>query len=392
MPGRKEKNFALRHSRTLQISTLYIDRHIIDSPLVESIRARIKAPAVVVEDASQVYSIVSRSDDPVQKGKEILFLTRNKGAFIKDCPGTSHYTCCGYKILHIGTFCFMDCSYCVLQSYFHPPLLQFFVNHDELLSSLHSLFKENKINRIGTGEFTDSLIWELCTDISSMLVSRFAGQSSSILELKTKTTAIHNLKNLTHNRKTIVSWSLNTERIIRSEERKTASLTARLTAAAQCESWGYPLSFHFDPIILYKGCEQEYKNVLQKLFRAVSAENIAWISLGTFRFMPSLKTIAAQRFKNSKIVYGEFIHGLDGKMRYFKPLRLNFYKKMVSWIKELGPEVLVYFCMEDEEIWEKAVGFVPSERGGLSSMLDESAIYHCGLKKVGETGSAEVKS
>ncbi|MBL0731710.1 MAG: DNA photolyase [Desulfosarcina sp.] len=375
----------------MQISTLYIDLHVADSPLVESIRSRIKAPAVVVEDSSRVYDVLSRSDDPVQKGKEILFLTRNRGAFIKDCPGTSYYTCCGYKILHIGTFCTMDCSYCVLQSYFHPPLLQFFVNHDELLASLDSLFAENRINRIGTGEFTDSLIWELCTDLSSILVPKFAGQSSSILELKTKTTAIHNLKKLKHNRKTIISWSLNTERIIRTEERKTASLSARLSAAAQCELWGYPLSFHFDPVILYEGCEKEYKNVLQKLFASVSAENIVWISLGTFRFMPTLKAITAQRFRNSKIVYGEFIPGLDGKMRYFKPLRLEFYKKMVSWIKELGPDVLVYFCMEDEEIWEKAIGFVPSERGGLARMLDESAICHCGLKRMGETGPAGLK-
>ncbi|MCD6271552.1 MAG: DNA photolyase [Deltaproteobacteria bacterium] len=363
----------------MKISTLYIDRQVSDSPLVKSIRSRIKAPAVVVEDSSRVYDILSRSDDPVQKGKEILFLTRNKGAFIKDCPGTSYYTCCGYKILHIGTFCIMDCSYCVLQSYFHPPLLQFFVNHDELLASLDSLFEENRINRIGTGEFTDSLIWELCTDLSSILVPKFAGQSSSILELKTKTTAIHNLKKLKHNRKTIISWSLNTERIIHTEERKTASLSARLAAAAQCESWGYPISFHFDPVILYEGCEKEYKNVLQKLFAAVSVENIVWISLGTFRFMPDLKAIAAQRFRNSKIVYGEFIPGLDGKMRYFKPLRLEFYKKMVSWIKELGPDVLVYFCMEDDDVWEKAIGFLPSERGGLSRMLDESAVCHCGL-------------
>jgi len=366
----------------LQISTIYIDKQVADLPLVNTIRANMNAPSMVVEDASQVYNLLSRSNDPVQKGKEILFLTRNKGAFIKACPGTSHYTCCGYKILHIGTFCVMDCSYCVLQSYFHPPLLQFFVNHDEMLSSLDTLFLEKSINRIGTGEFTDSLIWEPWINLSSILVPKFAEQTSNILELKTKTTAIQNLEKLNHNRKTIISWSLNTERIIRTEEKRTASLSSRLAAAAQCESWGYPLSFHFDPVILYKGCEKEYKNVLQRLFSSVSAENIVWISLGTFRFMPALKSIVEQRFKKSKIVYGEFISGIDGKMRYFKPLRLEFYKKMVSWIKELAPGVLVYFCMEDEEVWEKAIGFVPPENDGLAHMLDESAVRHCGLECV----------
>ena len=33
-----------------------------------------------------------------------------------------------------------------------------------------------------------------------------------------------------------------------------------------------------------------------------------------------------------------------------------------------------------DEVWEKAAGFVPKERGGLAAMLDESAIRHCGLK------------
>ncbi|MCD6184429.1 MAG: DNA photolyase, partial [Deltaproteobacteria bacterium] len=139
----------------LQISKIYIDRQIANLPLVNTILTSINAPSLIVDDAAQVYDALSRSDDPVQKGKEILFLTRNKGTFIKACPGTSYYTCCGYKILHIGTFCVMDCSYCILQSYFHPPLLQFFVNHNEMLSSLDALFLENSINRIGTGEFTD---------------------------------------------------------------------------------------------------------------------------------------------------------------------------------------------------------------------------------------------
>jgi spore photoproduct lyase len=53
---------------------------------------------------------------------------------------------------------------------------------------------------------------------------------------------------------------------------------------------------------------------------------------------------------------------------------------MISWIKELAPQVLIYLCMEDEEVWQKSLGFIPNERGSLSTMLDESAMKHCGLK------------
>jgi len=323
--------------------------------------------------------LVSSSDNPVQKGKTILFLTRNKGAFIKPCPGTRSYTCCGYQILHMGTFCTMDCSYCILQTYFHPPLLQYFVNHDELLVELDRLFLKKTLTRIGTGEFTDSMIWDNWTDLSDLLVPKFSKQSRAVLELKTKTVNIKTLKALHHNQKTIVSWSLNTPRIIKNEERYTTSLSARLRAAAKCESWGYPLGFHFDPLVIYDGCEKEYASVVEQLFSHISSENIVWISLGTFRFVPALKPIIQRRFPNSKIIYGEFISGLDGKMRYFKPLRIDLYQKIVSYIRDHAPDVMIYLCMEDDEVWQKSLGFVPSDYGGLSKILDKSAAKHCGL-------------
>ncbi len=367
----------------MPILKLYIDQQVLHFPQVVSIRSRIpNVPVSVVNSSKEVYKSVSSSDDPVQKGKTILFLTRNKGAFIKPCPGTRSYTCCGYQILHMGTFCTMDCSYCILQTYFHPPILQYFVNHDELLRELDRLFLNKTLARIGTGEFTDSMIWDKWTDLSDLLVPKFSKQSRAVLELKTKTVDISTLKSLYHNHKTIVSWSLNTPRVIKNEEHHTTSLSARLRAAAKCESWGYPLGFHFDPLVIYDGCEEEYESVIEQLFSHVSSENIVWISLGTFRFIPALKPIIQKRFPNSKIIYGEFIAGLDGKMRYFKPLRINLYQKIVSFIRDYAPDVMIYLCMEDDEVWQKSLGFVPSDYGGLSKILDKSAATHCGLNMV----------
>ncbi|MBT7698315.1 MAG: DNA photolyase [Desulfobacterales bacterium] len=361
----------------MQISKLFIDKHVADFPDTLTIQENLQVPFEIIHDIRNLFDIVNASDDPVQKGKETLYLTRNKGAFLKDCPGTHHYTCCGYKILHIGSFCTMDCSYCILQEYFHPPVLQYFVNKEDLFSELDMVFKKKEISRIGTGEFTDSLIWEKMTNLTEELVNRFAAQDRAVLELKTKTVSIKGLKELDHNRKTIASWSLNTEKIINSEERNTTSLSARLKAAAKCESWGYPLAFHFDPIVIYEGCEEEYIKVIDSIFSHVSSKNIVWISLGTFRYIPTLKETIQKRFPDSKIVYGEFIKGIDGKKRYFKPIRLEIYKRIVSYIKEIAPEVLVYFCMEDDEVWKKTMGFCPEEKHSLSKMLDESAVKVC---------------
>jgi spore photoproduct lyase len=363
----------------MSITHLYVDPQIADLPAAAAFIERSGLEPELLSNPADAFGHIKSAPDPWHAGKQTLMLLPNKGSFLKECPGTREYLCCGYQILHIGSYCTMDCSYCILQCYFHPPVLQFFVNHADLMEELDQALAEPRIRRIGTGEFTDSLIWEKWSDLTPRLIEKFAGQSNSVLELKTKTTAIDQLQGIDHNRKTIISWSLNTPRIIRSQERGTASLKSRLAAAAKCHSWGYPLAFHFDPMVIYPGCEQEYHQVLELLFQRIPADAVVWISLGTFRFMPALKTVIEQRFADSGIIYGEFIPGLDGKMRYFKPLRTGLYASMVRWIGQLAPDTTSYLCMEDDPVWKKSYGFIPESKGGLSAMLDRCVEQHCGV-------------
>jgi len=363
----------------MAIAHVYVDAEVAQHPVASDFIRRLGVPAEILKDTSVLYDRIKAGGDPWGKGKQVLLLTRNRGAFLKACPGTREYTCCGYQILHIGSYCIMDCAYCILQSYFHPPILQYFVNHADLMIELDRAFRNPGVQRMGTGEFTDSLIWEGWSDLTTELISRFGRQRRAVLELKTKTTAIDHLQDLAHNKKTIMAWSLNTPAIIASQERGTASLKARLRAAARCQSWGYPLAFHFDPIVIYPGCENDYRQVLEDLFNTVCADGIVWISMGTFRFMPALKPIIEQRFPQSKMVYGEFVPGLDGKMRYFKPLRIQIYRTLAQWIASMAPNLRTYLCMEDEQVWTQSLGFGPQSKGGLPAMLDESARQHCEL-------------
>lgn len=365
----------------MKIETLFVETSCAQDPMVNTFSSALGLTPVVVDDNTKIFEQIKSADDPWCAGKQVLLLTRNHGPFIRQCPGTREYTCCDYSILNIGNYCTMDCAYCILQGYFHPPVLQYFINHDALFHEIDTLFSDGQKGlRIGTGEFTDSLIWENWSDLTPKLIERFSRQMRSVLELKTKTTAIARLNDLDHQRKTIVSWSVNTPEVIAGQERGTATLGARLRAAATCQSWGYPLAFHFDPMIIYPGCEAAYEKVVQSIFDHVSAQNIVWISMGTLRFMPALQPIIQRRFPESTMVYGEFIPGLDGKMRYFKPLRIKLYKHMVDVIKRLAPDVTVYLCMEDDAVWSQSFGFIPEEHGGLPAMLDSAARRCCNLQ------------
>ena len=113
---------------------------------------------------------------------------------------------------------------------------------------------------------------------------------------------------------------------------------------------------------------------MDRLFSAVEPGGIAWISLGTLRFMPSLKTVIQQRYPNTSILDEEFIPGLDGKLRYFRDLRVEMYAYLNELLLGIHKDLCVYLCMESDDVWREAFGFTPAERGGLSAMLDRRAL------------------
>jgi len=75
------------------------------------------------------------------------------------------------------------------------------------------------------------------------------------------------------------------------------------------------------------------------------------------------------RHPSSDLFCREFIRGLDGKMRYFKPIRIEMYRKMVAWIRNCSADVSIYLCMESGEVWEKALGFAPADAHDLNMRL-----------------------
>ncbi|MGA1875459.1 MAG: SPL family radical SAM protein [bacterium] len=338
------------------------------SPFVKTILSN--CPSIPIE-----YQEVRR-DSPCLAEKGNLVIIRHKGDFYKPCPGTLNYLCCQYKILHIGLNCPLACSYCILQSYLDHPAMVVHANTDEMLEELDRVLSRSPsdIFRIGTGELTDSLVLDPLTGLSKILVPYFAYQPMAFLELKTKTDNIHNLEGLDHRGKTIVAWSLNSERIVKQEELGAPSIKRRLQAARKCQDWGYSLAFHFDPIFFYPGWEREYRHTIEDLFSAVKPSQIAWISLGCFRFMPKLKSIISEAYPQSRIIYEEFIRGMDGKMRYLEPVREEMYTRMISWIREITPHCLIYLCMESPKIWRNCFGFSPADNRELQALLDRRCL------------------
>jgi spore photoproduct lyase len=311
-------------------------------------------------------------EDIEEMDKETLRLIHYQGEFLKSCPGTKRYICCGYQILNVGINCPMECSYCFLQSYINQPSLRIFSNIENNLKVVGEFIDNhpNRIFRIGTGEFTDSLALNYLTGWTDFLLPFFSKRKNCIIELKTKTSCIGDIIKTRKRERVVVAWSLNTFPIIDHEEEKTASLEERILAARQCQDEGCVVAFHFDPLIHYSGWDKDYEMVIQLLERHINPESVIWISIGSFRYMPQLKGSILRRFPHTHIFDDEFITGLDGKLRYFKPIRIDMYAKLSERLKKWYDNLGIYLCMESDDVWQQSFGWSPKNSSNLSHCLD----------------------
>ena len=343
------------------------------SPIFRNLRRALPdVPFTFVDHPQLSWSSFSSAEDPFGKGKRQLFLQRHRGDFLKKCPGSEGQVCCNYFVINFASNCPMECSYCYLQEYLaENPALKVFSNVDDLLGEADQLLSKHRrfFFRIGTGEITDSLALDPYIGFCAEVVPFFAEQPNVLLELKTKSDRVEGLLDLDPKGRVVVSWSMNPQRVIDADEQLTASFEERVAAARRCQEAGYKLGFHFDPMIEYPGWEEDYRGMVERIFSMVDHRRIAWISMGVLRNTPGLKRIMRERFPDSRLVSGEQVLCPDSKMRYFQPLRVGMYRKMLRWIRAASPTVFVYLCMESKEVWEQVFGFAPSCEKELGNQM-----------------------
>lgn len=352
---------------------LIVERGSESSPIYDNLRRALpQVPVKIVGDVASAAGTEIRCADDFGAAKRKLYLTRHKGDFFKKCPGSDGQVCCNYFIINFASNCPMDCSYCYLQEYLlDNASLKVFSNIGDLIEEADRTLQKHRgvFFRIGTGEITDSLALEPYTGMVHELIPYFAEQPNVLLELKTKSDCVASLLDLDPKGRVVVAWSMNPQRVIDLDEHGTASLNDRLAAARRCQDAGYRLGFHFDPMIEYAGWETDYRSMLEQIFATIDWRRLSWLSLGVLRETPGLKRMMRQRFPQSRLLTGEQVLCPDGKFRYFQPLRVKMYRKMVEWIRRAAPTVKVYLCMESREVWQQVFGFAPSCEKELGNQM-----------------------
>jgi len=345
--------------KSLQIKQIYIDSNVVDHQITRHVLKKLpEIPSIICNESLKMVT----SPEDIKQDKKVLYLTEFKGAFCKQCPGTTEdYLCCNYYVINETTGCPLDCTYCILQDYLDSSVLKVFVNYEKIFEEIEELQQRfpDRLIRIGTGELSDSLALDSITGLSRHLVPFFTKRKNIIFELKTKTDVLPLFSPSQPPDNIVYSLSVNPEMMVNTVEHYAAALDMRLQSARKAEKLGFRLGFHFDPVIHHPHWKKLYGDLISQIFSAVSAESIMWISIGGLRFTPGLKDIIKERYPQSPLIRDEQVVGMDNKIRYFKPLRIEMFRYIYDCIRSYSQDVFVYFCMEDKKTWQNSFGFSP---------------------------------
>ncbi|MBN2288003.1 MAG: radical SAM protein [Candidatus Glassbacteria bacterium] len=342
--------------------TLYLHPGLEDHPRAMELLRRI--PYRRLERLERMQELKERMrlepEATVARGKYSAALAPYPGRMVEGCPATPGMCCCRYRVINLIMGCPFDCSYCILQGYLNRPTIFIYPELEKIFGEVdREIASCNEYPlRFGTGELSDSLALEHFTGFAHPLLEFFRNRPQCWFEFKTKSTRVQSLLEFSPvPGNIVVSWSVNPPGVIGSEERGAPALGSRLKAAQAVSAAGYRLGFHFDPVFHYEGWEDDYRKVVEEIYRRVDPGRVAWISLGTLRYSSWLAGLLQRRFQGHRLLAGElFPVRPDGKYRYPQPLRVEIYRRMHDWIRAFDSEVYVYLCMESAVVYRWALG------------------------------------
>ena len=190
----ENKTVSKLYSEVFKPERVFVEKSELDSPVAKRLFALFPDVKIEIIQSLKKYKQENEGVSGDLRKRDV-FVTKQNWDFVKRCPCTKGVVNCGYHIINLGFGCPFDCSYCYLQQYANFSGIILNSNPERFLENIDTYLesRKDKITRIGTGEFTDSLALDHITQYSKILAPYFAGKNVRF-ELKTKSNNIENLK------------------------------------------------------------------------------------------------------------------------------------------------------------------------------------------------------
>jgi spore photoproduct lyase len=277
--------------------------------------------------------------------KEAVIFARKRGSWLKPFHCYHQNPEFSFYSLDVAEGCLFDCVYCYLQSYLNQGSLVLFVDCGNLQEEFQRCSGRNLW--ISTGLLSDSILAEKYFSLLPLLTRQLP--AGSLLDLRTKAEDVDVLDNAEISRdKLVVSWSINPPGIAAQYEFRAPSLEARLRAARKAMQLGFRIGWHLDPVFHFTGWQDAYRALFDQM-KNIGEDQVAFLSVGLFRYMPDLGAAIRKRFPNHPVLSGEFFPDRDGKYHYLRAIRKEMYRVFEEWLEPWKKKVPIFWSMEPDD-------------------------------------------
>ncbi len=300
---------------------IYIEKEIINHKKTQEILSKFKDFSVIeIDRYSEIFNRKNQDFKAQKNFGRSFILAHKKEVFVHKNPEYCVSSLKRNYYFSTTLNCPFDCEYCFLQGMYRSAYPLIFINTDDFKKEIGEIIQKYPKEKIMffSGYDNDSLALDVITNFSEDFIPWFEKFPNAILEMRTKSANIQNIKKLKPTENTLLTWTLSPKEIQETYERKTASLIDRIKALKEMQKKGWKVGIRIEPIIYSKEWKVIYKSFFEELKKEIDFTKIENIYFGLFKipkdFFKKMKTI----HPNSKLFHRYFEGGDDGQLTYEK--------------------------------------------------------------------------
>lgn len=326
------------------IGTLYIESEVADHPRTAAIAARFpKVPRVPIGRYGEVFNR-SGQNFRLQKQRPALVLARKYGQRVLATP--EGYGIGGERNFYFSHMlnCLYDCRYCFLQGMFRSAALVVFVDFEDFFEEIErTTLESQEPSWFFSGYDCDSLAFEGATSFVEETLPVIRRLPRAHLEVRTKSVHIEPLKVAEPIERVVVAFSFTPEPISRSFEPGVPSIERRLRALAEVRSLGWPVGLRFDPLVYSDDFRTQYRELFERVFRAVPGNALHSVSFGPLRLPSGFYRRLERLHPDSALLAGPF-EDRQGTTSYAEAIETDLLGFVSEELRRHVPEERFFPC------------------------------------------------
>ena len=349
-----EENLAYYPKETQEplVRELWTIKSINNKLRVNKIASRAGLPLIWLDKTPGING--ERGIEKVRAERGVLLLRERTSPFIEQFQHPIGRCAKFYKLTAYNN-CNFWCEYCYLYLTFRTqPISTHFINYEKMYAEIEK-FDRSKIPKalkvLNLGELGDPLAVEYITGFAKQIIQFMPEHAPGTrLLFLTKSDCVDEILELNHGKQSIISFSINTEKVFKELEHRTASPGSRLAAAEKVQKAGYEVRLRIDPVIFYSTWEKDYSELVDKIFQFIRPTRI---TIGEYRPSNGLANHISSRFPESTLLKINKSLVREGKkLRYPKNLRIKMFRTIIDAIKKHKNDINIALCKEQPEIWK----------------------------------------